>query len=318
MERAFRFEGLHTPSLIDWDGSDDFPEFQKLVEDITAIIGKPARERRKPQTSRMRRHAAPQPPIKVDSREPGTIFQDTLKDGSSGPEMIVIPAGTFHMGDTHGIGTDFEKPVHAVHFPTAFALERYQVTFDEYDKFAKVTRRALPEDHGWGRGRRPVINVSWEDARDYAEWLLGQTGGRYRLPTEAEWEYAAKIGGENEIWAGTSHSKDLAGYSVFSKGQTEPVGSRKPNGIGLHDMSGNVWEWVEDCWHENYDGAPKDGSAWLEAGIATRVCYGAVPGAAFRRTCVRLTGAGASLTSATAALAFVLPVTLSNPLPFIF
>jgi hypothetical protein len=94
VDLPFRFEGLHTPSLIDWDGSDDFPEFQKLVQDITSIIGKPTRETRKPQTSRKRRSATPQPPIKVDSHEPGAIFRDTLRDGSSGPEMIVIPAGS--------------------------------------------------------------------------------------------------------------------------------------------------------------------------------------------------------------------------------
>lgn len=136
----FRFEGLHTPSLIDWDGSDGFAEFQKLVEDITDIIGKPARETRKPQTLRKRRRAAPQPPIKVDGREPGTLFRDRLlKDGSSGPEMIVIPAGTFQMGDIDGTGADNQKPVHTAHIRNSFGLGRFQVTFDEYDNYCKLT-----------------------------------------------------------------------------------------------------------------------------------------------------------------------------------
>jgi formylglycine-generating enzyme required for sulfatase activity len=199
--------------------------------------------------------------------EPGTMFQDTLMNGSSGPDMIVIPAGTFQMGDVHGIGAYDEKPVHAVHIRNSFALGRYQVRFDEYDNYAKLTRRELPEDEGWGRARRPVINVSWDEAVEYTKWLCAQTGRRYRLPTEAEWEYAARSGGKVEIWAGTSDEKLIADYVVTGTSRTFPVGNKKPNGFGLYDMSGNVWEWIEDCWHENYDGAPKDGSAWVEAGF---------------------------------------------------
>ena len=101
---------------------------------------------------------------------------------------------------------------------------------------------------------------------EYIKWLSIQTGKRYRLPTEAEWEYAARSGGKDEIWAGTSDENELDRYAVFRKQQTEPVGSRMPNGLGLYDMSGNVWEWVEDCWHGGYNSAPEDGSAWLEAG----------------------------------------------------
>jgi formylglycine-generating enzyme required for sulfatase activity len=171
-----------------------------LVQDITETIGKPTRKA-----------------IATDVRDPGTIFRDTLKDGSSGPEMIVIPAGALHMGDTHGIGTDYEKPVHAVHFQNPFAFGRYQVAFDEYDKYAELTQRDLPNDEGWGRRSRPVTNVSWDEAVEYAKWLSAQTGKRYRLPTEAEWEYAAHSGGENEIWAGTSHTKELARLCSLQK-----------------------------------------------------------------------------------------------------
>ena len=209
--------------------------------------------------------------IAIDNRKPRTIFCDTLKDGSRGPDMIVIPEGTFQMGDIHGCNTgrglaaQFEKPVHEVRIRKPFAMGRYPVTFEEYETFAKLAARELPKDYGWGKERRPVIDVSWHDAVEYAKWLSEQTGKRYRLPTEGEWEYAARSGGD-EIWAGTSNEQELRDYAVFRKRKTEPVGSRKPNGFGLYDMSGNVSEWVEDCRHISYEGAPKDGSAWLEAG----------------------------------------------------
>ena len=101
----------------------------------------------------------------------------------------------------------------------------------------------------------------------YAKWLSEETGRRYRLPTEAEWEYAARSGGKDEIWSGTSDKEQLADYAWFnmnSTGSTQPVGTKKSNGLGLKDMNGNVWEWVEDCWHDDYNNAPTDGSAWLE------------------------------------------------------
>jgi formylglycine-generating enzyme required for sulfatase activity len=269
VELPFRFEGLHTPSLIDWDGSDDFSEFKKFVEDITAIIGDPTDQPNKRQTPRKRRRASAQPPDEIDIRKPGTIFCDILKDGSNGPEMIVIPAGNFQMGDIHEIGANYEKPVHTVQIRNPFALGRYQVTFDEYDKCAKLTRRELLNDRGWGRGRRPVINITWDEAVKYTKWLSAQTGKRYRLPTEAEWEYAARSGGKEEKWPGTSRGqevRDFAWYDKNSGRKTQQVGRKKSNGWGLYDMSGNVFEWVEDCWHENYNGAPEDESAWLRAG----------------------------------------------------
>src|SRR5262244_934609 len=182
------------------------------------------------------------------------------------PEMVTVPSGTFRQGDVRGIGEPYEKPIRDVTI-NAFSLGKYEVTFEEYERFAIATGRRLPEDQGWGRGRRPVINVSWEDAVAYANWLSKMTGKRYRLPTESEWEYAARSGGKDEIWAGTSDEKELANYAVFaakSQNRTASVGGKKPNGRGLHDMSGNVFEWVEDCVHGNYTNAPTDGSAWLE------------------------------------------------------
>ena len=182
------------------------------------------------------------------------------------PEVLAVPMGSFQQGDVHGKGESYEQPVRQVTIK-AFSMGKYEVTFEEYDRFAIATGRRLPEDQGWGRGRRPVINVSWGDAVAYAEWLSKKTGKRYRLPTESEWEYAARSGGKDEIWAGTSAEKELADYAVFganSQNRTASVGGKKPNGLGLYDMAGNVFEWVEDCWHGNYKNAPTDGSAWLE------------------------------------------------------
>src|SRR5262245_29868313 len=185
--------------------------------------------------------------------------------------MVAVKAGAFQMGDVAGRGDKDEQPVHEVKLQKSFNLGKYEVTFDEYDRFALATGKPLLVDQVWGRGRRPVINVSWEDARDFAIWLSKQTGKRYRLPTEAEWEHAARSGGKDEIWAGTSDEGELGEYAWFSqnsKNRTQPVGTRKSNTLepqGLHDMSGNVWEWVEDCWHNDYKEAPTDGSAWLEA-----------------------------------------------------
>jgi formylglycine-generating enzyme required for sulfatase activity len=152
----------------------------------------------------------------------------------------------------------------------------------------RQSRQGEPPDRGWGRGDRPVINVSWDDARAYADWLSDQTGQRYRLPTEAEWEYAARAGTTTPFWTGDCIHTDQANYdgnydyngcgakTGVHRGQTVPAGSLPPNAFGLHEIAGNVWEWVEDCWHSSYAGAPTDGSAWVEAdgGECARVVRG--------------------------------------------
>jgi formylglycine-generating enzyme required for sulfatase activity len=196
----------------------------------------------------------------------GEVFRDPMKTGADGPEMVVIPAGRFRMGDIHGIGGKDEQPVHEVQIRRPFAVSRYEITFEQYDEFARATGGKLPDDEGFGRGRRPVIFVSWNDAVAYAGWLSRQTGKRYRLPTEAEWEYVARAGTETTYWWDNEMKQGLANCigcgTQWDNKQTAPVGSFKPNAFGLYDTAGNVIEWIQDCWHDNYEGAPLDGSAW--------------------------------------------------------
>jgi formylglycine-generating enzyme required for sulfatase activity len=199
----------------------------------------------------------PKPKPTVDNFKPGKVFNDRLKDGNLGPKMVWIPAGSFRMGDIQGGGDSDEKPVHRVSI-NRFAMSRYEVTFAEYDKFAEATGRSKPSDQGWGRGNRPVINVSWNDATAYAEWLSTQTGKQYRLPTEAEWEYAARAGTETKYWWGNEIGSNKANCWKSVCGDsfeyTAPVGSFAANSFGLYDTVGNVWEWTCSEYEKRYNG----------------------------------------------------------------
>ncbi|TGO02888.1 hypothetical protein PN36_17245 [Candidatus Thiomargarita nelsonii] len=198
------------------------------------------------------------------SCQPQKFFQDRLKDGSKGPEMVWIPAGTFRMGDMNvtvtsfqGGGFDNEKPIHRVSV-SRFAMGKYEVTFAEYDKFAQATGRKKPDDEGWGRANRPVIHVSWHDATAYAEWIVTQTGKQYRLPSEAEWEYAARAGTETKYWWGNDIGSNKANCdgcgSRLDDKQTAPVGSFAANPFGIYDTVGNVWEWTCSEYDNKYKG----------------------------------------------------------------
>ena len=194
------------------------------------------------------------------------------------PEMVVIPGGRFRMGCVSGRDCeDDEQPVHEVRVES-FELGKYEVTFEEYDRFTAATGRERADDGGWGRGRRPVINVLWEDAVAYSRWLSEQTGERYRLPSEAEWEYAARAGSVTAYSWGNEIGRNRANCdgcgSQWDYQQTAPVGSFGPNGWGLHDLHGNVWEWVQDCWNKSYQGASTNGSAWESGNCSRRVMRG--------------------------------------------
>ena len=177
------------------------------------------------------------------------------------PELVVIPPGKFMMGGEEG-------PQHEVQISHRFALGRYPVTCEEYDRFH------TKKGQYWGRGRRPVINVSWEDAHAYVAWLSKATGQPYRLPSEAEWEYAARAGTTTRYWWGDDPPTPKQANFGRNVDETTEVGSYPVNPWGLHDMNGNVWEWVEDCWNDSYEGAPKDGSAWTSNDCNRRVLRG--------------------------------------------
>jgi len=183
----------------------------------------------------------------------------------------VLPAGTFLMGspDTDEEGFGYEKPRHRVSIGARFAVGRYPVTFEEYDRFAEATGGDKPDDKGWSRGRRPVINVGWEDAKAYVDWLSKKTGEAYRLLSEAEWEYACRAGTETRYCFGDAITGKQANFDQ-KVGKTTEVGSYPENPWGLYDLHGNVWEWVEDVWHDDYGGGPDDGRAWTEVGNSDR------------------------------------------------
>ena len=174
-----------------------------------------------------------------------------------------------------------EKPQHSVHIAYSFAVGRYPVTFDEWDSYAndgawhrsRHMEPYRPDDIGWGRGSRPVVNVSWEDSQGYLRWLSGKTGQRYRLLSEAEWEYACRAGTTTAYPLGSAITHYDANFGD-KVGKTVEVGSYTPNEWGLCDMLGNVWEWVEDCWNESYEGAPDDGSAWTRGNCGLRMLRG--------------------------------------------
>ena len=197
---------------------------------------------------------------------------DAFKECTWCPEMLVIPAGRFLMGSREGEGKDTERPQHEVHIAQPFAVSKFEVTFDQWD--ACVAQRACKElsDPGWERQNRPVINVSWRDTKDYLVWLSDVTGRRYRLLSEAEWEYAARAGSATEYHWGDGVGDGNANCdgcgSAWDRASPAPVGSFKPNSFGLFDMHGNVAEWVEDTVSgtaRGYKGAPTDGSAWIDA-----------------------------------------------------
>lgn len=196
---------------------------------------------------------------------PWGLIRDSLRDGMPGPEMVIVRGGAFQRGDRTGGGDPDERPVKTVTLSRPFAIGLYEITFDQYDRFCRATRCDLPEDEGWGRGRRPVINVSWEDASAYAAWLSEQTGQTYRLPTDAEWEYAARAGTTTRFWWGEGLGEVRANCaecgSLWDGEKTARVGKFPPNPFGLHDTAGNVFEWVADCWHDSFSEAPTDGTA---------------------------------------------------------
>ena len=201
-----------------------------------------------------------------------------FKDCAACPEMVVVPTGSFMMGSPSsekGRDSD-EGPQHRVRIAQPFAVGVYEVTFAEWDACVSAggCNGYSPADRGWGRGQYPVIYVSWNDAQAYVKWLSNETGKRYRLLSEAEWEYVARAGTETPFHFGMTISTDQANYNRNYRAQTVEAGSFPSNGYGLHDVHGNVDEWVQDCWNDSYFGAPTDGSAWTSGDCSGRVLRG--------------------------------------------
>ena len=236
---------------------------------------------------------------------PGDVF----KDCAECPEMVVLPSGTFRMGSEDEVNTDGSvTPVRDVDM-AAFALGRFEVTQGQYAAFVGATGRPTddgcqvrtPDENGVSRGptwipglswrapgfdhdeNHPVVCTDWADATAYVAWLSGLTGHKYRLPSEAEWEFAARAGTETRYhwgddwncdygnvlelsWQDTVVPIELLGVCHDRARHTAPVGSFSPNDFGLHDMMGNVWEWTADCWHDDYGNAPEDGTPWMDDG----------------------------------------------------
>lgn len=185
---------------------------------------------------------------------------------TTGMEFVFVEGGQFMMGDSFGDGNKSELPVHQVTLD-GFAVGMHEVTFDQYDKFCDATGIEKPSDEEWGRGNRPVINVSWHDANAFAEWLSKQNKQKFNLPSEAQWEYFARAGTTGRYWMGNKIGKNAAQcdncINKFEPKQTVPVGSFRPNPWGIYDTAGNVNEWCQDNRHKNYQGAPDDSSPWL-------------------------------------------------------
>ncbi len=236
---------------------------------------------------------------------------ETFKDCAEGPQMVVVPPGWFMMGSPSSEEERYvaEGPQHRVEIGYGLAVGVNAVTFAEWDACVSGggCNGYRPNDAGWGRGRRPVISVTWEDAQAYVSWLSSRTGHSYRLLSESEWEYVARAGTTTPFHFGETISTDQANYYgnyTYGSGrkgvyralpvgpqglgaqrspegrkgvyreQTLPVGSFSSNAFGLYDIHGNVWEWTQDCWNDSYLGAPGDGSAWLRGDCSVRVLRG--------------------------------------------
>ncbi len=203
---------------------------------------------------------------RAENLRAGQVFQDCEEC----PEMVVIPAGAFDMGQPAGQSTGYDnaKPVHRVSIARPYALGKTEITKKQWRAVMGVnpSGNLVCDDC-------PAENLSWNAAKEFLRRLSVKAGKQYRLPSEAEWEYACRAGGQH-AYCGSDDIESVAWYEGNSNGGAHPVAGKKANAFGLHDMSGNAWEWTADCWNHGYSGAPNDGSPWLAGGCSSRVVRG--------------------------------------------
>jgi formylglycine-generating enzyme required for sulfatase activity len=290
VEPPMGFRSKHAANLTDWDGEDDDPEFIQLTAAIAALLqggGKPDKPLPAPKPvlrrrSRWRSRKTAWGALftvlaglavtllsvsiswKADTPRRELKPPELLRHCPDCPEMVVMAPGQFRMGASwfDREAQSDERPLVDVEITQPFAIGRHEVTFDEWQACVRDggCKGYHPDDEQWGRARRPVIHVSWNDAHAYVDWLRQKTGMEYRLPTETEWEYVCHAGSETKYPFGDAISPAFANYHRIT-GSTQEVGSYPSNYWSLYDMNGNVWEWVEDVWHENHRDNPADGSA---------------------------------------------------------
>jgi formylglycine-generating enzyme required for sulfatase activity len=276
-------------NLTDWHGDERHEDWQRTLRALSRHVGRELAGAARPPPQR-------QTPTPAMPSPPRPAPTPPVRMALLVPEMVRIPQGRFMMGSPSSEKgrKGHEGPQHEVRIDYAFELGKYPVTFAEWDaalaEGAKLnsprTKLNVLRDFGWGRGRRPAINVSWQDAQTYIAFLNDQSGlngrsDRYRLPSEAEWEYACRAGTTTR-WSFGDDEARLGEYAWFwtnaggetGGAKTHPIGEKQPNPLGLHDMHGNVMQWVQDCWHPTYDGAPINGSAWTTESCAERVLRG--------------------------------------------
>lgn len=212
--------------------------------------------------------------LPAQAQQAGTVFRDDLPGGAHGPELVVVPAGRFLLGDSSGRGNHNERPLRPIEIAQPFAIGRYEVTFADWQHYADASGTPMPDNEGWGlSSQRPVIHVSWHQALAYTHWLSKASGQRYRLPSEAEWEYAARAGSAEYYWWGAQLDSPPSQPRAHCRGCGSPrliqhksalVGQFAANAFGLYDTAGNVWEWTASRFANPFDGSEQEAAGLLE------------------------------------------------------
>ena len=253
------FRRIQAANFISWKGDTNAEDFQKLWADITSVLGEPLQKNPPVNSEMANLPKAVTFNRKFEQRNKGKqeFGTTTAKLGNHSylePELVQISGGKFLMGSPESEKDRADNEQQHEVFIDDFAIGKYPVTFVEYDRYCEETGRKNPDDEDWGRGNRPVIIVTWVEAYDYAVWLAEVTNKPYRLPTEAEWEFAARGGTQTAYWWGNKFEEGRINCAG-SHGKTTPVDSFKPNPFGLYDMLGNVLEWTGSLYKQDYDGS---------------------------------------------------------------